>query len=147
MTTLIEFEGYPSYEEVFERATGAEVIESRSFGSYQGDAVVVLQGNQGFGFAIYGYGSCSGCDALEGELVDAEYEWERTHGEALEWGRHFVTSEFLDGYAGSVEWFPTLADLKERVRRMLNNETEEVRWYYLDDEFKEWAVEFLGDDV
>lgn len=50
------------------RAAGAEVLVWDEFGSYQGDwlAKVVYKGK--IGFIRGGYGSCSGCDAFEGEF-------------------------------------------------------------------------------
>lgn len=56
-----------SYEEALS-AAGAEVLEFRNFGSYQGDwwAKVTLNGET---FWAHGsYGSCSGCDAFEAEF-------------------------------------------------------------------------------
>lgn len=56
-----------NYEDAL-KAAGAEVHAYESFGSYQGDwyALVTYNGERGW---IHGwYGSCSGCDAFEGEF-------------------------------------------------------------------------------
>jgi hypothetical protein len=55
------------YQEALE-AAGAKVLTYRAFGSYQGDwyAKVEYQGEEGW---VQGsYGSCSYCDAFEGEF-------------------------------------------------------------------------------
>lgn len=55
---------YPSYEDLF--AAGGLTVEAyKMFGSYQGDAIAVVSDGQRKGIAVFGYGSCSGCDALE----------------------------------------------------------------------------------
>lgn len=43
-------------------ATGVEVVESKSFGSYQGEEVALLADGR---VIIYGFGSCAGCDNWE----------------------------------------------------------------------------------
>lgn len=56
-----------SYRDALE-AAGATVHDFQSFGSYQGDwwALVTFEGRTGY---VHGYyGSCSGCDAFEGEF-------------------------------------------------------------------------------
>lgn len=47
-------------------ASGLEVVEWEVTGSYQGDYVVLVRDNARYGFVVIGYGSCTGCDALEG---------------------------------------------------------------------------------
>lgn len=57
----------PSYEDCLE-AAGAEVLCSEEFGDYQGTswARVIYEGIEGW--VSWGFGSCSGCDDLEGEF-------------------------------------------------------------------------------
>lgn len=57
------------YEGALE-AAGAVVLEFKNFGSYQENwyALVNFEGNRGF--VSGSYGSCSGCDAFESELVE-----------------------------------------------------------------------------
>lgn len=43
-----------------------DIVIMEYMGSYQGDAVVLLKREGLWGFLIFGYGSCSGCDALQG---------------------------------------------------------------------------------
>lgn len=47
------------------RASGHEIVESEEFGAYQGDFVFLLRKAGRYGIAVVGYGSCSGCDALQ----------------------------------------------------------------------------------
>lgn len=63
-----------SYEQAME-AAGAKVLAFEQFGSYQGDwwALVEFQDKRGF---VHGYyGSCSGCDAFEGEFGYSNDPW------------------------------------------------------------------------
>lgn len=46
-------------------STGVEVLHSEMFGSYQGDYFMIVKENGKWGLLVFGYGSCSGCDALE----------------------------------------------------------------------------------
>lgn len=63
--------GPPSYEELIE-SLGVEIYRQKTFGSYQGDVVMILKDTYSnnreyvtrYGFLIFGYGSCSGCDSL-----------------------------------------------------------------------------------
>jgi hypothetical protein len=55
---------HSSYEEIV-RDFGCEVPGWETLGSYQGDHLVLLRDGERWGFTVIGYGSCSGCDALE----------------------------------------------------------------------------------
>lgn len=50
------------------RAAGAEVHHFRSFGSYQGEWWAQITYKDETGWVTGSYGSCSGCDAFEGEF-------------------------------------------------------------------------------
>lgn len=45
---------------------GFDVLAEKDFGSYQGDTVVSLRDGERVGILVFGYGSCSGCDEIEG---------------------------------------------------------------------------------
>lgn len=49
-------------------AAGATVVEYEHFGSYQGDWIALVIYNDEFCWVTGCYGSCSGCDAFEGEF-------------------------------------------------------------------------------
>lgn len=61
---------YPDYITLIE-STGTTVVLSEEVGSYQGDYYLLLteastpENPARIGFLVFGYGSCSGCDALE----------------------------------------------------------------------------------
>lgn len=67
-----------SYQEALE-AAGAVVHDFQEFGSFQGDWLAKVTYNGTTGFVAGYYGSCSGCDAFEGEFgyvptTDAAYQ-------------------------------------------------------------------------
>lgn len=47
------------------RSAGLEIKREEEFGYYQGDLVFLVSDGERTGLLIQGYGSCSGCDALE----------------------------------------------------------------------------------
>jgi hypothetical protein len=56
-----------SYSQAME-AAGAEILAYESFGSYQGDWYAKVRYQGQVGWVAGSYGSCSGCDAFEGEF-------------------------------------------------------------------------------
>lgn len=60
-----ETSSWPSfyYENMVEALGNVAYIEQ--LGSYEGDYFVLYDDDIGYGVLIFGYGSCSGCDALE----------------------------------------------------------------------------------
>lgn len=63
----------PGYREML-KAEEVEILAWETFGEYQGDYAVVVKRNELLGFLVIGYGSCSGCDALEGCETQEEYD-------------------------------------------------------------------------
>lgn len=55
------------YDELL-KVAGCKVIAYERFGSYQGDWIAKVEYEGKIGFIHDYYGSCSGCDALEGEF-------------------------------------------------------------------------------
>jgi len=84
-------------------------------GSYQGDLYVVLtkqrmvggDWRQQWGLAVIGYGSCSGCDALEGARRDGRVE----------------TLQLVKDIANNIRWFDKLINVADYVA------TVEPRWW------------------
>lgn len=62
MKTIVDL--YPSHEDLV-ASFDVEVLLTEYLGSYEGDFFAVLRDGGKFGLLIFGYGSCSGCDALE----------------------------------------------------------------------------------
>jgi hypothetical protein len=56
-----------SYELTLEKA-GAKVLAFKEVGSYQGDWMAIVEYNSQKAAVEGSYGSCSGCDAFEGEF-------------------------------------------------------------------------------
>ena len=89
--------GRVSYSDI--NKTFGTVLVEIDQDDYQGSSIVAIHNEElGFGFVIYGWGSCSGCDALQdchnaGDLRDLQME---------------IFNDF--------SWFPTLQDMQEHVR-------------------------------
>lgn len=47
------------------KSYGYEIVNSISLGSYQGDIIMIVGRGNEYGLLTTGYGSCSGCDALQ----------------------------------------------------------------------------------
>lgn len=61
---------HPTYEELV-TIGGEQVVASADIGSYQGDLLFLVKNSDGqFAFVEVGYGSCSGCDWLQGNEGD-----------------------------------------------------------------------------
>ena len=72
---LMTYEYYSppmSYDEIV--ATQGEILKDWVIGDWQGDYVYLLKNNDWYSLVVVGYGSCSGCDALEGCENDEEFE-------------------------------------------------------------------------
>jgi hypothetical protein len=90
---------HSSYEEIV-WDFGAEVTDTETLGSYQGDLLFLLRDGEQFGFLVVGYGSCSGCDSLEAA------------GENVE-----KVQALADGLFNGIHWEPTAAAMVEYLRR------------------------------
>lgn len=79
---------------------------------YQGDSRILYEKNGKYGYLIFGWGSCSGCDALQS--CDSYDE----------------IDELIDGLVESVKWFDSLEELKEYFR---NKDWElEYSWHAIE---------------
>lgn len=117
------------YSDLIESA-GLTVVSEKDFGDYQGDLVFHLVQNTpegaAHGILIQGYGSCSGCDALEAatpsfwDLEDAD-----EHGHHPDLENVFA---LRDQMVASVAWHGTEAWEK------ITSETENTDWWYFDEE-------------
>ncbi len=75
----------------------AKVLVCTTLGSYQGDELFLLQGPPGvFGFLSNGYGSCSGCDSLQGSnTLEEKRELAEELARGVQWGGREEMLEFL----------------------------------------------------
>lgn len=64
----------PSYEDLY-TSVDLEIILKTDAGDYQGDSFLLLKDTKDrYGYAEFGWGSCSGCDSLQGCSSPKEYE-------------------------------------------------------------------------
>lgn len=125
-----EKNGYYSvrYEDLLE-AAGLVIEQCEYFGSYQDDAAAVVRDGVRKGISMWGYGSCSGCDALE---ADAPFGDKAKTAEA--WAD---VNTLADGMVASVQWPRDGETFEEMAARLLRNETNE--WYFYDSDIKAWV--------
>lgn len=84
-----------SYELALE-AAGARVIASEYFGSYQGDWIMLVEYMDTIGWINGSYGSCSGCDAFEGEFGFGMSHEHQTEFDGYNWVSHSSLKEYYD---------------------------------------------------
>ena len=77
---------------------GVEILLQESDHDYQGDSMMLLQDGSRYGYLSFGWGSCSGCDALQACDSLADYEALR------------------DGLEGSIKWFGSLPEVVGYLR-------------------------------
>lgn len=80
---------------------------------YQGDTRVLLKSNSKYGILIFGWGSCSGCDALLGCVSESEL------------------NELINDLDNSIEWFDTIEEVSEYISsddRDLSYYTHSNKW-------------------
>lgn len=112
------------------KSLGAEVVEMINCGSWQGDSVTLLKKNGKFGFVVFGYGSCSGCDALEACDSLEELEALRDSLEAqIKWGTAKGLAAHLDNLDPANHWWMYEDETKAAVSKIydiLEKETENL---------------------
>lgn len=65
-------EDRPHYDDIVK--TFGEVKASEDQGSYQGDSLYLIEKDGRYGVLTFGWGSCSGCDALEAVYNQADLD-------------------------------------------------------------------------
>lgn len=106
-----------SYDEII--ATQGEIIKDWVIGDYQGDYVYLLKNEDRYAFTVVGYGSCSGCDALQ----------------SCENDEHF--NSLKDDIVRGIVW-----GTKQDVYDYINNQ-EANRWYFHEDEWEDMRKEIM----
>lgn len=90
---------------------------------YQGDSFLIYKNDNKYGFLTFGWGSCSGCDALQAcDTIDE-------------------VQELMDNLYNCIIWFDSLQELKNYIS---NDASEELKWYYHADIFKEFKEKVLN---
>lgn len=95
------------------------IILQKDEQNYQGDSFLIYEKDGKYGYLTFGWGSCSGCDALQGCNSISEVQ------------------ELMDRLYSSIEWFDSLDALKEYFE-----ETDwTLQYQYSIPEFKEFLIE------
>jgi hypothetical protein len=95
------------------------IILQKDEQDYQGDSFLIYEKDDKYGYLTFGWGSCSGCDALQGCNSISEVQ------------------ELMDRLYSSIEWFDSLDALKEYFE-----ETDwTLQYQYSIPEFKEFLIE------
>lgn len=95
------------------------IILQKDEQNYQGDSFLIFEKDGKYGYLTFGWGSCSGCDALQGCNSISEVQ------------------ELMDRLYSSIEWFDSLDALKEYFK-----ETDwTLQYQYSIPEFKEFLIE------
>lgn len=86
---------------------------------YSGDTRVLLRSDSGkYGFLVFGWGSCSGCDQLQGAETYEEID------------------ELIETLRNSIIWFETLEEAKAYIE---NDEERKGSFYYHCEEWEEFV--------
>lgn len=128
---------YPSYEAIV-ASWGFEVVEFNTFGYYQGDHAVLLRDGDRWGVTVFGYGSCSGCDALQ-DIIGYRDE--------TGWATRPEVVELSDGLREAVQWFDSRAEMVAWLRRVTTGELasdDPIRWWFYETETKAWASDLAA---
>ena len=130
------FPEYPDYKDVAKALFPGFDIEEERFGSYQGDLIMVLTrpGEEAFKFGIMGFGSCTGCDMLEGGVADQGPEWPAT--------RFRVDKETAAYVHGAFRDFKDMADFRGHVAATEAGKRVGEWWFY-EDGMEDWLAEFM----
>lgn len=100
---------YGDYEQALE-AAGVKVLDFKSFGSYQGEWWAKVQfPNDEIYFVPGYYGSCSGCDAFEGEFGWSDRDKENYPERLKNFGRDYLTDcytleQAIEYSSRNLEW-------------------------------------------
>ncbi len=102
-------------------ATQGEIIKEYIVGEWQGDYVYLLKNGERFGFTVIGYGSCSGCDVLQGCENDEEFnELKEDVIKGIFWGTAEEVRDYITNNNAN-RWYYTEHDWKT-IRRELKAE-------------------------
>lgn len=91
--------------------------------AYSGDSFLIYKNDNKYGLLVFGWGSCSGCDALQAcDTIDE-------------------VQKLMDGLYNDIIWFDSLQELKDYLS---DDSSEELKWYYYSDTFKEFREKVLN---
>jgi hypothetical protein len=101
------------------------VLLQETLGSYQGDIVLLYEKDGKFGYLIFGYGSCSGCDSLEAcssfegiaelyERLEGSVQWWDSAKEALD---YFEQKDWSTDYGWHEDGFKEFVEKCQEILR------------------------------
>lgn len=124
---LNRLSGYYHYENLI-KATGCDIIDSLYMGNYEDDLLMVVSKNYKFGLLVTGYGSCSGCDALQGCVTNTERtELAVELYNKIMWKEPGEIIDYLEDKDWSAEYYGQQKGLSEFIKKV----KEEVIIRYL----------------
>lgn len=103
-----QYDDLPTYREIV-ASWRYDILTFETIGSWQGDHLVLLKDGDAFGFLSIGYGSCSGCDFLQGLYFtpNAQAEVERYAArlrEGIYWGSREDVAAYVND-SDRIEWW------------------------------------------
>lgn len=130
-----------SHQEILERK-GFKIDAFEVFGDYQGDYAAIVEKDGKVGLTIIGYGSCSGCDALQAiqpwvwEPKREEFSSEAAYEESVNKYENQMAAyrEELQGYADNIER-NTLFGSYEELKNAITGDDGKIKWYSSDEGF------------
>ena len=100
-----------------------EVLVQVDDSDYQGDTRVLLKKDGRFGFLNFGWGSCSGCDALQSCSSFRDIE------------------TLIQGMERDIKWFDSLAEAKSYIG---DDAARESSYYYHEGEWARFKAQVLA---
>lgn len=95
-----------TYEELFEFGSGAQILTQVDMDDYQGDSIALVFKDDKYAILNWGWGSCSGCDALEASRGIEEELCELFHNlNSLVWYSKSEMIAHIQHKDWSIEWF------------------------------------------
>lgn len=107
---------YTSYSPMLEEF--GEIIIRVDVDDYQGDSYLIYKDGNRYGYLCFGWGSCSGCDALQRCCSIIEVQ------------------ELMDKLYNDIKWF----DSKDSLKEYFNKKDWSLEWCWHYSEFRD----FLG---
>lgn len=124
-----------------------DVLAQWDENDYQGDSVVVLSRQGQFGVLVFGWGSCSGCDALQ-----ACGTWEEVNDlrrelfDSIRWGTATDAADYLTGHDWEGDSIHPPAEWISDAVRVLNGELSPPVVFYGDERREKRESRYLEYD-
>lgn len=115
-----EYSDYQPLLESFEYEIVIQVDEA----GYQGDSFVLFRNGVQYGILTFGWGSCSGCDALQGcsSLADVGNLRDSIHS-GIQWGNPQETLHYLKTHDWEGDWSWGSGEARDFIKRAIEHLT------------------------